>query len=145
VRADPFVHPVAVRYLEVDQQGVVFNMWYLAYLDDAMTAFLHEGGLAYTDMLARGHDVQLVHTELDWHGSLRWGDDAVVEVGLAALGTTSFTLQFAVRAAGALVATATTVYVAVRTDGSGKCEVPAFLRDALGPPGSTGGRAPPVG
>ncbi len=53
-RAEPFVHPIDVRYLEVDRQGVVFNMWYLAYLDDAMTAFLSEGGLPYGDMLARG-------------------------------------------------------------------------------------------
>ena len=27
-RPVPFVHPVKVRYLEVDRQGVVFNMWY---------------------------------------------------------------------------------------------------------------------
>ena len=69
-RPVPFVHPISVRYLEVDRQGVVFNMWYLAYLDDAMTAFLSEGGLPYADMLAAGYDVQVVHTELDWHGPL---------------------------------------------------------------------------
>src|SRR5437667_12390906 len=53
-RPIPFTHPVNVRYLEVDQQGVVFNMWYLAYFDDAMTSFLEEGGLPYVDMLAAG-------------------------------------------------------------------------------------------
>ena len=30
-----FTHRFDVRYLEADQQGVVFNMWYLAYFDDA--------------------------------------------------------------------------------------------------------------
>jgi len=35
-----FAHRHAVRYLEVDAQGVVFNAWYLAWFDDAMTAFL---------------------------------------------------------------------------------------------------------
>jgi acyl-CoA thioester hydrolase len=59
-----FTHSVEVRYLEVDQQGVVFNMWYLAYLDDAMTAYLLAGGLPYTEMIEAGYDVQLVHTEL---------------------------------------------------------------------------------
>src|SRR5579871_1406878 len=93
-RPDPFVHPVPVRYLEVDQQGVVFNMWYLAYFDDAMTAFLLAGGLPYTDMIAAGYDVQLVHTELDWGGSLGWGDVAQVRVALSRVGTTSFTLEF---------------------------------------------------
>ncbi len=132
-RPTPFVHPVAIRYLEVDQQRVVFNMWYLAYLDDAMTAFLHEGGLPYQTMLEDGHDVQVVHTEVDWRGSLRWGDRAGVRVALERIGRTSFTLGFEFLAAEQVVATAATVYVVVAADGSGKCEIPPHLRLALGP------------
>jgi acyl-CoA thioester hydrolase len=131
-RPSPFVHQVPVRYLEVDQQGVVFNMWYLAYLDDAMTAFLLAGGLPYTEMIGAGFDVQLVHTELDWSGSLGWGDRATIGVTLDRVGTTSFTLGFVVRAQDRPVARASTVYVVVRTDGSGKCPVPALLLEALG-------------
>lgn len=129
----PFTHRVAVRYLEVDQQGVVFNMWYLAYFDDAMTAFLADGGVPYDELQAAGYDVQLVHTELDWQGSLLWGDEALVDVGVARLGRTSFTLQFTVRTAdGSPVATASTVYVVIAMDGSGKREVPPMLREPLG-------------
>jgi acyl-CoA thioester hydrolase len=130
--ASPFRHPVDVRYLEVDQQGVVFNMWYFAYLDEAMAAFLRHGGLPYPEMLAGGHDVQLVHTDLDWRGSLAYGERGEVEVALARLGRTSFTLDFAVTAGDRVVATASTVYVVVGTDGSGKREVPPAIRDALG-------------
>lgn len=130
--ASPFRHPVDVRYLEVDQQGVVFNMWYLAYLDEAMAAFLRHHGLPYPDMLAAGYDVQLVHTEIDWHGSLGYGERGAVEVGLAGTGRTSFTLDFLVRAGERVVAAASTVYVVVATDGSGKQEIPAVVRDALG-------------
>ena len=128
----PFTHRVGIRYLEVDQQGVVFNMWYLAYFDDAMTAFLEDRGVPYDELQAAGYDVQLVHTELDWQGSLRWGDEALVDVGVAALGRTSFTLQFAVHSAdGTPVATASTVYVVIALDGSGKREVPPTLREVL--------------
>jgi acyl-CoA thioester hydrolase len=129
----PFTHPVSVRYLEVDQQGVVFNMWYLAYFDDAMTAFLAHGGLAYVDMLAAGFDVQVVHTELDWQGSLRWGEPAFVDVALAKSGRTSFTLHFRVRSGEDPVATGSTVYVVVATDGSGSRPIPSLIADALGP------------
>lgn len=132
-RPVPFAHPINVRYLEVDRQGVVFNMWYLAYFDDAMTAFLEEGGLPYLDMLASGYDVQVVHTEIDWNGPLGFGDPTEVGVGVAHIGNTSFTLRFAVSSSARSVATASTVYVAVRTDGSGKCELPAALLGALGP------------
>jgi acyl-CoA thioester hydrolase len=123
-----------VRYLEVDQQGVVFNMWYLAYFDDAMTTFLAEGGLAYTDLLAAGYDAQVVHTEIDWLGPLRWDDPAIVDVSLARLGQTSFALRFTVRVGDRRVADALTVYVVIATDGSGKQPIPPLLLDALGEP-----------
>jgi acyl-CoA thioester hydrolase len=121
-----------VRYLEADQQGVVFNMWYLGYFDEAMAQFLADGGLPYPDMLASGHDVQLVHTEIDWRSSLRWPDQAEVEVHLDEAGNTSFILAFEVRAGGLVVATGRTVYVVVATDGSGKRPIPAAMRAALG-------------
>jgi acyl-CoA thioester hydrolase len=127
------VYQHQVRYLEVDQQGVVFNMWYLGYFDEAMALFLEEGGLAYPDMLAAGYDVQLVHSDIDWQSSLRWPDRADVEVSLAEAGRTSFVLAFEVRRrGGALVATGRTVYVVVATDGSGKRPIPGFLGTALG-------------
>ncbi len=122
-----------VRYLEVDQQGVVFNMWYLGYFDEAMADFLAEGGMPYQDMLDSGHDAQLVHTEIDWRSSLRWADDATVEVSLASIGATSFSLRFVVHAGETLVAEGLTVYVVVATDGSGKKPIPPALRAALGP------------
>ena len=121
-----------VRYFEADQQGVVFNMWYLGYFDEAMSCFLAEGGLPYTEMLAGGFDVQLVHTEIDWTASLRWPDQAVVEVSLERPGRTSFVLKFEVRCRDALVATGRTVYVVVATDGSGKRPIPPSLASALG-------------
>lgn len=128
-----FTHRFDVRYFEVDQQGVVFNMWYFAYLDDAMTALLAHHGLNHAALLAEGYDVQLVHTDLDWTGSLGWGADAAVDIALARLGRTSFTLQFAVRDGDDVVATASTVYVTVAADGSGKKEIPALLKKGLGP------------
>ena len=131
-RPEPFIFPVDVRYLEVDTQGAVFNMWYLAYFDDAMTAFLAEGGLPYGEMLDTGVDVQVVHTEIDWFGPLGYGDPAAVEVGVAHIGRTSFTLRFDVMSEARAVAAGRTVYVAVGTDGSGKVEIPPALRAALG-------------
>ncbi|MBA2576793.1 MAG: acyl-CoA thioesterase [Euzebyaceae bacterium] len=129
---DVFRHPVPVRYLEVDQQGVVFNMWYLAYFDDALTGFLAAGGLPYTDLLAAGYDVQLVHTEIDWRGGVGWTDRVEVAVSLVHAGRTSFTLDFQVLRDGSSVVDGRTVYVVVAADGSGKREIPTLLRRSLG-------------
>lgn len=131
LRTTTFRH--RVRYFEADQQGVVFNMWYLGYFDEAMTCFLEEGGLDYADMLADGYDVQLVRSEIDWRGSLRWPDEAAIEVTLEGSGTTSFTLTFDVHdRSDAPVATGRTVYVVVGTDGSGKRPIPPRLAQAIG-------------
>ena len=81
----------------------MFNMWYLGYFDEAMAAFLEEGGLRYQDLLAAGFDVQLVRSEIDWRAALRWPGTVEVEVTLAATGTTSFTLAFEVGTSGANV------------------------------------------
>jgi acyl-CoA thioester hydrolase len=127
----PYLHPVTVRYLEVDQQGVVFNAWYLAYFDDALTGFLADRGFPYAVLMAAGCDVQLVHTELDWSGSLGFGDAVTVAVRAEKVGTTSFTLAFEVAKNGVTVCSARTVYVVIGLDGSGKRPIPPLLRAAL--------------
>ena len=97
--------PIATSYFQYDQQGVVFNMWYFGWFDDAMTQFLGEIGYPYTALNADGLDVQLVHTEADWRDAVRYGEQ--------------------VRSTGR------TVYVIVSTDGSGKQPVPPRLRTGL--------------
>jgi acyl-CoA thioester hydrolase len=129
--AAEFVHPISVRYLEVDMQGVVFNMWYLAYVDDAMTAFLAATGARYDQLIAAGYDVQVVHAELDWRAGLRWAEPAEVAVRPVSVGRTSFRLGFEFRRAGEPAATAELVYVCIATDGSGKRPLPDRLRTAL--------------
>jgi len=134
---DDFVAPVSVRYLEVDGQGVVFNMWYLAYFDDALTAFLADRGLDYGDLHAAGADVVLVSTTVDWQGSLRWRDEAAVAVRVERIGTTSFTMRYGVLRAGTEICVGTVTYVCVETAGMTKRPVHPLLLDALGAHRST--------
>jgi acyl-CoA thioester hydrolase len=127
----PYRHPITVRYLEVDQQGVVFNAWYLAWFDDAMTGWLEHAGVSYADLLEDGYDIQVVHTEIDWSGSVGFGSDVAVQVEPSDVGRTSFTLRFAVLKSGEPVVTGRTVYVCVAV-GGGARKVPPRLREALG-------------
>lgn len=129
-----FTHPHRVRYLEVDAQGVVFNSWYLAWFDDAMTAYLAAGGLPYRTMLDAGFDVQLVRSEIDWTAGIGFGDRVEVAVSTARIGRTSFALDFEVRRGGEVTCTGRTVYVVIATDGTGKREIPPLIADALGEP-----------
>ena len=123
--------PVCTSYFQFDQQGVVFNMWYFAWFDDAMTQFLSEVGYPYAAMNADGFDVQLVHTEADWREAVRYGEQVVIDVATERVGSTSFTLSFGVRVGAQARSTGRTVYVVVSTDGSGKRPVPPKLRAGL--------------
>jgi acyl-CoA thioester hydrolase len=129
-----FTHARQVRYVEVDAQNVVFNSWYLAWFDDAMTAFFEHRGLTYRTMLAAGYDVQLVRSEIDWRSGVGFQDFVDVAVATARLGRTSFALDFEVRHGSAVTCAGRTVYVVVATDGSGKREIPPLIRSALGEP-----------
>src|SRR6201987_6477029 len=88
--------PLAPSYFQYDQQGVVFNMWYFGWFDDAMTQFLSEVGYPYAALNADGLDVQLVHTEADWRDAVRYGEQVVVDVATERIGSTRFHLSFAV-------------------------------------------------
>jgi acyl-CoA thioester hydrolase len=133
--SDVFTFPVTVRYLEVDAQGVVFNAWYLAYFDEAMSAFFTARGLPYQKMIESGFDVQLVRSEIDWKAGLRWQDAVEVAVSTACIGRTSFALDFEVRRDGnEVTCMGRTVYVVVAADGSGKREIPPVMAEALGEP-----------
>ena len=56
------------RYAEVDQQGVVFNGHYLTWFDEACTGFLDHLGVTYPGLIDSGHDIQVVHSEIDFLG-----------------------------------------------------------------------------
>jgi acyl-CoA thioester hydrolase len=134
-----FSLPIVPRYAEIDQQGVVFNGHYLTWFDEACTAFLDDLDVTYPGLIESGHDVQVVHTDIDFAGPVRWRDAVRVEVACESIGTTSFTLGFHVRrmAAGSapgderVAVRGRNVYVVVSTDDWAKRPLPCALRDAL--------------
>lgn len=128
---------VVPRYAEIDQQGVVFNGHYLTWFDEACTGFLDHLGVTYPGLISSGHDVQVVHTEIDYLASVRWRDTVRVYVQCERIGTTSFTLRFSVcrrRPADEdeqIAVRGRNVYVVVSTDDWAKRPVPEVLRQAL--------------
>jgi acyl-CoA thioester hydrolase len=131
--------PLRVRYFEADQQGVVFNMWYLAYFEDARNAYLDAVGYPLQTLLASGHDIQVVAASISWRGPVRWGDPGVeVVTQVSRVGGSSLTFQFEVRRGEQSLVTGESVYVIVAANGSGKRPVPDELRHAVAVAGRVG-------
>ena len=131
-----FSLPVVPRYAEVDQQGVVFNAHYLTWFDEGCTAFLDHLGVTYPDLIDTGHDVQVVHTEIDFLVPVRWRDSVRVGVICERIGSTSFTLGFGVLRRNAteperIAIRGRSVYVVVSTEDWAKRPIPVQLREAL--------------
>ena len=137
-RPAPYALPLSVRYHEVDALGVVFNMWYLGWCDEAMTGYLAHRGLPYDQLRGSGFDTVLRHADVDWTGSLGLFEQAEVRVSTGAVGTTSFRLDYEVVRCPSydVCFRAAITYVCVAIDGTAvaptRVAVPAALREALG-------------
>jgi acyl-CoA thioester hydrolase len=141
--SEQFSMPIVPRYAEIDQQGVVFNGHYLTWFDEACTALFDHVGVTYPALTARGLDIQVVHSEIDYLAPVRWRDAVSVGVACAAAGTTSFTLAFDVLRDGedgnpVSSVRGHNVYVVVSTQDWTKRAIPDDLRAALTSVGSQG-------
>jgi acyl-CoA thioester hydrolase len=123
--------PIATHYYQFDQQGVAFNMWYLAFIEQARNGYLAAQGFSLENLLASGHDIQMVHAQVDWNTAVRYGEKLDVEVRCARVGTTSFRLQYQLAVQGEVRSVASGVYVIVDAGVQGKTPVPPGLRTAL--------------
>ena len=143
---DGFRYPLEVRFFEVDSLGVVFNMWYLGWCDEAMSAFMESIGYGYATLRAGGLDAVLRKAEVEWLDSLQAFQHAEVAVRVDHVGTTSFRLAYdiyrvLVTAADAepgeadrretRCAHAAITYVCVEIQGRNTTPIPPGLREAL--------------
>ena len=92
-----FFHHLRVRWAEVDRQDVVFNGNYLLYFDVAVTEYWRELVAAQSGDLAANkaqmavwmHNVYVVKSTVEYHGSALFDDELEIGVRLAKLGRSS--------------------------------------------------------
>lgn len=109
----PQVWSSPVRYVECDQQGVVFNAHYLTWADEASNGWWASLGLAWDDLVARGVDPVVKASSLEWTSSARWGDTVAVDAETEKVGRTSVTVRFAVRVGERVCCVVRNTYVCV--------------------------------
>jgi len=135
-----FRYPLDVRFFEVDSLGVVFNMWYLGWCDEAMSAFMESIGYGYATLRAGGLDAVLRKAELEWLDSLEAFQHAEVAVRVDHVGTTSFRLSYEIERVvglgelgqpGKACARAQITYVCVGIADRNTTPIPPGLREAL--------------
>ncbi len=101
-----------VRYVECDQQGVVFNAHYLTWADEASNAWWTAHGLPWDELVASGVDPVVKASSLEWSSSARFGDTVTVDAQTEEVGRTSVTVRFTVRVGERVCCVVRNTYVA---------------------------------
>jgi acyl-CoA thioester hydrolase len=120
-----------VRYGECDQQKVVFNANYMAYMDDATEIWLTSGSTRdrYEEL---GWDYMLVKAAIEWQGSARTGDTLSIDVGIVRYGSASFDVGYVGTVEGQPVFTARAVCVSIKRHTTETYPTPDFIKAILG-------------
>jgi acyl-CoA thioester hydrolase len=106
--------PIDVRFRDLDPMGHVNNAVYATYFEHARAAYFED----VLDVSLSEVASVLAHLELDFERAVELGDDVTVATRVPALGDSSITMEYAVRADAATAATGETVQIAVDDDGS---------------------------
>jgi len=128
-----FTHRFTVRLHDTDAAGVMFYGHLFRHAHDAYEAFMTELGLPLAQMVgaAQWH-LPLVHAEADYEGAMRHGDEISIDLDVAHIGRSAFTLAY--RFAGRdrrRLATARTVHACVAPGDHTSLPLPRELREAL--------------
>jgi 1,4-dihydroxy-2-naphthoyl-CoA hydrolase len=131
----PMTHTFTVRLHDTDAAGVLFFAHLFRHAHDAYEGFMAALGQPLDGLLRDGCRLPLVHAEADYLQPIRHGEEIRVTVSLAALGETSFTLDYGFQDfSGEVRARARTVHVqlAEKSGGAaGAASISGHLREAL--------------
>jgi acyl-CoA thioester hydrolase len=123
-----FQIPIEVRFRDLDALGHVNNAVYATYFEMGRVAFLLErfGGFG-----PAACDFILARLEIDYRRPVLLGKECRLGLWVSAVGTTSFTFEYELEAAGELAASGRSVQVFFDYARSSKKPVPDDFRDRV--------------
>jgi YbgC/YbaW family acyl-CoA thioester hydrolase len=127
-----FRYKVIVGMQDTDAAGILFFASQFVFAHRAYERFLESIGFSFAEALEdEPFLLPIVHSESDYLAPLKVGDRLEVELSVAGLGETSFTLDYVFRRGTEIVGRSRSVHVAVMKETGGKAPLPGRLRVAL--------------
>jgi len=124
-----FVHPIEIRFGDMDAIGHVNNAVYLTYLEIARFAYWKE---AEIDRLGGDVSYIMARVEIDFRAPAVAGNVLEVALSVTGIGRSSFTMAYEIRDQdGRLVSTAKSVQVMYDYAAGASVLVPAAIRQRL--------------
>ena len=88
---------IRIYYEDTDCGGVVYYANYLKYFERARTHYLEERGLSVARLMEEGTIFVVVHAEVDYRSSARYGDWLIIETVISDMTPASFTFSHVIR------------------------------------------------
>jgi len=129
-----FACPIRVRYGEVDRQGIVYYSRYLEYVDVAHTEYFRAVGYDYQALVVgHGLDPSVVQATLEYKRPARFDEVLHVHARVAAIGRTSFRMEYEIaRAPGEEpIASVQIIYVNFDTATQTSRPIPQSIRQRI--------------
>lgn len=126
------LHPLRVRWAEVDGQGIVFNGHYLTYFDVAITEYWRALGCPYPEgLLSVDCDTFVVKATVEYHAPARFDDVIDVGVRAARLGRSSMQFLLEIHRADEHLISGEIIYVIADPRERRPKPIPDFVRERI--------------
>lgn len=122
-----------IKLHDTDAAGILFFANQFKFAHDLYQRFMDDIGFPLQERFTSGDFLlPIVHAEADFYGALTVGDTVEVSLRVAAIGETSFTLDYQIiDLDGKEVGSAKTVHVTIDSTKRGKIALPKPFRTAL--------------
>lgn len=122
-----------VRMHDTDTAGILYFARQFRFAHDALEDMVESEGLSFEKIFHKNDFVfVIVHAEADYLAPLRLGDRLEVHVTVERIGSSSFTMNYAIhKEDGPLVGTAKTVHVTLSRTTREKIPIPDSLKPLL--------------
>lgn len=120
---------IRVRYIEIDQMGVVNNVNYFRWLEEGRVEYLRDMGVPMIEIEKDGTFLMIVETHCNYLAPARYDEFVILETWISHVGNKSIRFDYQVirRDRSEVIAKAHSVHVC--TDKSGKSKpIPAELK-----------------
>jgi acyl-CoA thioester hydrolase len=126
------IHPMRVRWSEVDKQGVVFNANYLTYCDVGMGEYWRGAGQTHPGGLVQyAHDLYMVKTTVEYRASALYDDMLNICMRCSRIGRSSLQMTGEIWRGEEMITSAELIYVYVDPATTRSAPVPDNLRGAI--------------